>query len=498
MTSTSTARHDDDVPQRCTFVPPFLLQRIAETAPERRLVADGRDTLAVDRRLRSRREAATSDTPPLAAPEGGDRVVYDARGSEDLPGTRARAADDPATGDAAVDEAHDHSGVSWDLFAQVFDRASVDGRGTPLTVTVHYGRDYDNAFWDGSQLVFGDGDGEVFDRFTKPLDVTAHEFTHGVTQFTAGLTYQGQSGALNESVSDVFASMAKQRSLGQTADQADWLIGVGLFLPDVKATALRSMLEPGTAYDDPRLGKDPQVGSMDAYVDTEEDSGGVHINSGIPNRAFALAARGIGGNSWERPGQVWYAALTGGGVTPSTDFAGFAQATVDAATRLFPDDTDVAAHVTSAWQQVGLLADGSTAAAAAKDEVDEDTVGSAPSGGGDEPPADEPSGAGLEGSAGGVPGLPGEGGDDVVAVRRTGGFTGAPRFAELSLGQDPYGEELRRLLDQISVTDLSRSDPQPDRFTYTVACRSFELTVPEQDLTPELMRVVQIVLEQDQ
>ena len=142
----------------------------------------------------------------------------------------------------------------------------------------------------------------------------------------------------------MFASIAKQRSLGQSADEADWLIGVGLFLPDVKATALRSMVAPGTAYDDPRLGRDPQVASMDAYVETEEDSGGVHINSGIPNRAFALAAKGIGGNSWERPGQVWYAAITGGGVTPSTDFEGFARATVDAATRLFPDDASVASR----------------------------------------------------------------------------------------------------------------------------------------------------------
>ncbi len=508
MSRTSSARNaarnaDDDpvVRPRCTFVPPFLLQRIAETSPERRLVADGRDTLAVDERMRARREAATSATPPTAAQDAGDRVVYDAGGTEELPGTRARGADDPPTGDAAVDEAHDHSGVSWDLFAQVFDRASVDGRGTPLTVTVHYGRDYDNAFWDGSQLVFGDGDGEVFDRFTKPLDVTAHEFTHGVTQFTAGLTYQGQSGALNESVSDVFASMAKQRSLDQTADQADWLIGVGLFQPDVKATALRSMLEPGTAYDDPRLGRDPQVGSMDAYVDTEEDSGGVHINSGIPNRAFALAARAIGGHSWERTGQVWYAALTGGAVTPSTDFTGFAQATVDAASRLFGDDPTVAGHVTMAWQQVGLLT-GSAAAVAAP------SPGTTPSGGSTNPgptpppstpapstpsaPSPEP-----DDSTGGVPSLPGEDGEDVVAVRRTGGFTGAPRFAELSLGQDPTGGELRRLLDQISISDLTPSDPQPDRFTYTVACRSFELTVPEQDLTPELTRVVQIVLEQD-
>ncbi|MGI3786823.1 MAG: M4 family metallopeptidase, partial [Janthinobacterium lividum] len=367
MTRTSTAATGGASPHRCGFVPPYLLQRVAETARERRLVADGHDTLLVDERLRERRAAASAATPPLAPDTGGNRVVYDAHGTEDLPGTKARAADDPPTGDAAVDEAHDHSGVAWDLFAEVFDRRSVDDQGTPLTVTVHYSTDYDNAFWDGTQLVFGDGDGQVFDRFTKPLDVTAHEFTHGVTQFTAGLTYQGQSGALNESVSDVFAAMAKQRSLGQSAEEADWLIGVGLFLPDVKAKALRSMLEPGTAYDDPRVGRDPQVGSMDAYVDTTEDSGGVHINSGIPNRAFALAARSIGGNSWERAGQVWYATLTGGGVTSSTDFAGFAQATVDAATRLFADDnasgTTVAAQVTQAWQQVGLLTGASPALA---------------------------------------------------------------------------------------------------------------------------------------
>jgi hypothetical protein len=497
MTCTAPRDSQDPTP-RCRFVPPYLLQRIAESSDGRRQVAVGRSTLAVDEQMRARREAASAGTTPLAAPEGGNRVVYDAGGTEELPGRRARAADDPPTGDAAVDEAHDHSGVSWDLFEQVFSRRSVDGAGTPLSVTVHYGRDYDNAFWDGEQLVFGDGDGEVFDRFTKPLDVTAHEFTHGVTQFTAGLTYQGQSGALNESVSDVFASMAKQRSLGQDAASADWLIGEGLFLPDVKATALRSMLEPGTAYDDPRLGKDPQVGSMDAYVDTTEDNGGVHINSGIPNRAFALAARGIGGNSWERPGQVWYAALTGGAVTASTDFTGFAQATVEAASSLFPDDTSVADQVRSAWQQVGLLG-GSAAVSEEEPSAPAPAPVPAPAGG-------TQAGGGVASGAAGVggDGGPGSGAtagpaasrQEVVAVRRSGGFGGTTRSAEMSLGDDPAGNELRHLLDQISVSDLGRSEPQPDRFTYTVACRSFELTVPEQDLTPELSRVVQIVLDQ--
>ncbi len=172
-----------------------------------------------------------------------------------------------------------------------------------MIATVHYGQDYVNAFWDGTQLVFGDGDRRVFDRFTKPVDVLGHEFSHGVVQHTAGLVYQGQPGALNESVADVFAACLKQRLLAQTPAQADWLIGEGLFLPGVRARALRDMAAPGTAYDDPVLGRDPQVGHMDDYVETTDDNGGVHLNSGIPNRAFQLAATSIGGNTWAGAGR---------------------------------------------------------------------------------------------------------------------------------------------------------------------------------------------------
>ncbi len=199
-----------------------------------------------------------------------------------------------------------------------------------MLATVHYQRNYDNAFWNGAQLVFGDGDGRTFDRFTKPVDVLGHELTHAVTEHTAGLVYEGQSGALNESVSDVFASCLKQRLLGQDAVAGDWLIGAGLFLPGVQARALRDMAHPGTAYDDPVLGKDPQPGHMDDYVDTTDDHGGVHLNSGIPNRAFQLAATAIGGSSAEGAGRIWYAALTGG-LSSRADFAAFAAATVAAA-----------------------------------------------------------------------------------------------------------------------------------------------------------------------
>ena len=155
-----------------------------------------------------------------------------------------------------------------------------------LDSTVHYGQEYNNAFWNGEQMVYGDGDGEIFQRFTKCIDVIGHELTHGVTQYEAALEYEGQPGALNESFSDVFGSLVKQYILKQNVDKADWLIGASLFAKKVKGVALRSMKDPGTAYDDPTIGKDPQSGHMKSYVKTSSDNGGVHINSGIPNRAF--------------------------------------------------------------------------------------------------------------------------------------------------------------------------------------------------------------------
>src|SRR5262249_49533152 len=152
----------------------------------------------------------------------------------------------------------------------------------------------DNAFWDGRQMIYGDGDGQQFLSFTRSVDVIGHEMTHGVTQHEAGLIYWGQTGALNESLSDVFGSMVKQYVNNQTADQADWLIGQGLFTPLVKGVAIRSLKAPGTAYGvpvpDPVLGKDDQPSHMSNYNHTLQDNGGVHINSGIPNNAFYRAA----------------------------------------------------------------------------------------------------------------------------------------------------------------------------------------------------------------
>jgi len=188
-------------------------------------------------------------------------------------------------------------------------------------------------------MAFGDGDGEIFGSFTKNIDVIGHELTHGVTQYTADLVYEYQSGALNESISDVFGSMIKQYYYPggkQKAVDADWLIGEGIFLPTLKnAVALRSMKAPGTAYNNPKIGKDNQPSTMDGYVKLPNtgagDSGGVHTNSGIPNYAFYLVATQLGGYSWEKAGKIWYAALLDEklqGINTKTAFTVFADLTV--------------------------------------------------------------------------------------------------------------------------------------------------------------------------
>ena len=445
----------------CMFVPPYLLQRVALLAGTQHASASGKETLQVDDRLRARREAPPPELAAPRVPGVRTRVVHTANNTETLPGEPVRTDGDSPIGDQAVDEAFDSSGQVLDLFRTEFGRRSIDGRGGTVSITVHYGRDYDNAFWDGIQLVFGDGDGQIFERFTKPMDVMAHEFTHGVTQFTVGLAYQDQPGALNESISDVFASMAKQRALGQTAAEADWLIGEGLFTSTINAKALRSMKEPGTAYDDPQIGRDLQVGSMADYVYTDDDSGGVHINSGIPNRAFVLAALDIGGASWEKAGQVWYDTLVHGELGAQASFGSFASATLSSARRLFPSDPSIAEKVNAAWVEVGLLQ---------AQPVDL--------------PADQP----LEASSptGDVPGT--------VAVRRTGGFAGTTKVGQLDLNSDPEGAEVRHLLMRVGRQQISATRPAPDRFTYTVEYGAWRFTVPEQDLTPELRRLVQVVL----
>jgi len=332
------------------IIPPYLLEHLERTARTPELRAKYRESLEKDAGFR-RREATP---PPGEAVEGADRQIYDAENGTSLPGRPVRAEGEPPSQDGAVNEAYDGTGATWKMFKECFDRDSIDGEGLQLRSTVHYDRDYANAFWDGSQMVFGDGDGEIFQGFTRSVDVTGHELTHGVTQHTANLAYEGQSGALNESISDVFGSLAKQYQLGKSAAEADWIIGADLFQPGVNGVGLRSMKEPGTAYDDPRLGKDPQPAHMDDYVQTTEDNGGVHINSGIPNRAFYLAAMEMGGRAYEDPGKIWYHTLTSDRLSENATFAEFATATSESAKELYGADSPQYTAVINAWQEVGV------------------------------------------------------------------------------------------------------------------------------------------------
>jgi Zn-dependent metalloprotease len=352
--------HGGHEPVFCTIVPPHVLDKLAQhedtalSVPARRTLE--RDALERTRRRLTTVIGAPTAVPPQDAADQPHRTIYDAHHQQTLPGTKVRGEGDKPGKDATVNRAYAGLGATFELYQKAYGRDSIDGKGLPLDASVHFGENYDNAFWNGEQMVFGDGDNQIFLDFTIPVDVIGHELTHGVTQHTANLAYFGQSGALNESVSDVFGSLIKQYTLGQTADQADWLIGAGLLAPRVHGTALRSMKAPGTAYDDPTLGKDPQPATMAGYVHTSQDNGGVHINSGIPNHAFYLVATALGGHAWERAGQIWYDVLTGGELQQDAAFADFAKLTVAAAKSRYSATGAEQDAVLKAWEEVGVQA----------------------------------------------------------------------------------------------------------------------------------------------
>jgi Zn-dependent metalloprotease len=184
--------------------------------------------------------------------------------------------------------------------------------------------------------------------------VVGHEITHRMTQFTAKLPYHDQPGALNEHISDVMGIMIKQHRLLLTSAASDWLIGAGLYGPQVNGKALRSMAAPGTAYDDPVLGKDPQPAHMRDYVDSPEDNGGVHINSGIPNHAFYQAAIELGGYAWTIAGRIWYEVAIHR-LSSRAQFQDCANATVAVAGELYGEGGQVQQIVRYAWAKVGII-----------------------------------------------------------------------------------------------------------------------------------------------
>ncbi|MDQ0964519.1 Zn-dependent metalloprotease [Streptomyces sp. B4I13] len=352
---TSESRH------HC-MIPPYLLERLLKS-DDGEVRQAALNTMLTTAHLRGER-AVRAAFPGVATPGNARRTIFDCRNTTSLPfAVLARSEDGPESADVSVNRAFDMLGKTRDFFQRVFARNSIDGHGMRLEGYVHYGHEFANAFWDGRQMVFGDGDGRVFSDLTGSISVIAHELGHGVTEHTTGLEYHNQSGALNESMSDVFGAMVEQWTLSQTAEQADWLIGREVFTPQIEADALRSMKAPGHAWNTEKFGRDPQPDHMSKYVnmpDTYEgDWGAVHYNSGIPNKAFYLTAATIGGYSWEAPGLIWYEALKAS--TSETRFQEFADTTYRKAGELYEAGGAEQTAVLGAWQEVGISITGVSA-----------------------------------------------------------------------------------------------------------------------------------------
>ncbi|MGE3843034.1 MAG: M4 family metallopeptidase [Vicinamibacterales bacterium] len=346
-------------PLHC-IVPPYIVSRLAKSSdPATRMRALANVKMsAVMRAQRELAQAMPGLMVSRAPRQRKHRLVYDARGTDRLPGKLARAEGDKKTADKAVNEAYEHSGSTYDFYERVFDRRSLDDNGMTLVSTVHLA-DVDedgefvpmnNAFWNGEQMAYGDGDGIIFRRFTRALEVVGHELSHGVQSFTSNLTYQGQSGALNEHFADVFGVLVRQWSEGEPAERANWVIGSDVLVPGPPRRGIRDMEFPGTAFtDDPDLGTDPQPAHMSKLYKGPADRGGVHINSGIPNRAFVLTAKSIGGKAWELAGRIWYDTLLQ--LTSTSQFNDCARISLQIAATHGPAARKA---VQAAWRVVGL------------------------------------------------------------------------------------------------------------------------------------------------
>jgi Zn-dependent metalloprotease len=340
----------------CHIVPDHVLKRLSQdkTLPEeqRKKFAD---TMKIDAELRKLRTqaskltriamslapAATTALAPAPA-----ITVFNCNHSQTLPGAQIANA---ATGsDATAKHVFAETTSVAAFYSQVFGRNSVDGAGMTLMSSIHYGAGYNNAFWNGMQMTYGDGDGSIFIDFSKGNDVIGHELTHGVTQHSLQLNYANEAGGLNESLSDCFGSMFRQWEAKQTVDQADWLIGKDIMGPAALQkgyTCLRDMSNPAAKHC-----LSPQPTKFSQYKAGMDP----HVSSGIPNLAFCLVAKAVGGQSWEKVGQIWYKAQTGFGPSPNMKMKAFANRTRAVAAQLYPGNTAVAGAVDAGWKKVGL------------------------------------------------------------------------------------------------------------------------------------------------
>src|SRR5713101_7753233 len=317
----------------CFYVPRHVLDNIAKyRALQGEDVSEIRRSIQVSEALRQnrRQSAEASLISPKRGPQGPNlerelvagltmprpgthaRLIYDDQNQSNVDVVDVRNEGDPAVAQQNANNAYDALGATLEFYRDVLGRDSIDNLGLNLDANVNYGVNFNNAMWNGTQMLFGNGDNVIFQDFTGDVDVPGHELTHGVTQYTAGLQYTDQPGALNEATSDIFGACIDARVHGQDAGTFNWLIGEDIMAPDLYGEALRSMAYPGTAYDNSTLGKDPQPATMVGYV----AGGDPHLNSGIINRWFYLMATDLG---MDAAAKIWYATLQN--LWPTTQFA---------------------------------------------------------------------------------------------------------------------------------------------------------------------------------
>jgi Zn-dependent metalloprotease len=283
-----------------------------------------------------------------------NRAVYSANNGTSLPGTLKRGETGAATGDSHVDMNHAHLGTTYQCYFQNFARDSFNNAGAQLKSTVHYDRNYVNAYWNGSQMVYGDGDGVQSDPLGKSLDVTVHELTHAVTSSESDLVYSNEPGALNEGMSDIFSAYCEAWTKNWVTDAAVYMIGDDVWTPATPGDALRYMSNPT------RDGS-----SKDYYPERYtgfSDNGGVHWNSGIANLAFYLLSEGgthprgktttvATGIGIQKAGKIFYEA-NANCMTSSSNFAAAKTCTEQKAEQFYGAAEKDA--VTKAWAAVGV------------------------------------------------------------------------------------------------------------------------------------------------
>lgn len=358
-------------PLKC-IIPPYISDKIND-ALNAKNKGDRTENRVAERRLRVKRQFISGltakqrvDIMPLLEDADDARKlhqkIYDAGQLPIIPGTLIwETGQSPKPKEQEVKEAIRGGEQTWKFYHDLFNRNSIDNKSMIIVQSLHYREDprkvFDNAMWDShsTMMIYGDGDGITTKSFTSDLDIIGHEMTHGVIDFEAGLEYKNQSGALNESVADVFGILVKQWTDKTQARKSNWLLGENVLIG--KEYALRSLKAPGKAYTNhPVIGTDPQPATMNDFVQTTRDFGGVHINSGIPNHAFYVSSFELGGFAWEKTGKIWYAALTDKTVVKKkTNFAGFRKATLIKAAEIFGKNSLEQKAVQKGWDTVQVF-----------------------------------------------------------------------------------------------------------------------------------------------